>query len=120
MIVGETYFIRDKHKRVFIGRVNNIYETTTVVDSYCNCLNQYVSAHSTHSMPTEWIVFYFKLSDLREGIRYRFIDINNTTFDANFLSFSNYHLRLNHYNFESPNATHTTPIFFIKNIELID
>ena len=64
--------------------------------------------------------FYFKLSDMREGIRYRFIDINNTTFDANFLSFSNYHMRLNHYSFESPNATHTMPIFFIKNIELID
>ena len=119
MIIGQKYFFRDKLNKVFIGYITSISESTITLNSYCDSLNQYVSTKSYHSMPYDWIVFYYLLSDLIEGNRYKFIDINNTSFEANLLSFSNYHLRLNYYNFEGCINIHTMPIFNIKNIESI-
>ena len=119
MIIGETYFFRDKLNKVFIGCITSISVSTITLNSYCDSLYQYVSTKSYHSMPYDWIVFYYLLSDLIEGNRYKFIDINNTSFEANLLSFSNYHFRLNYYNSESSIHIHTMSIFYIKNIESI-
>lgn len=119
MIIGKTYFFRNKHNKVFIGHITSISKSTIVMKSYCDSLNQYVSDKSYYSIPYDWIIFYYLLSDLIEGNRYKFIDINNTSFEANLLSFSNYHFRLNYYNSESSINRYTMPIFYIKNIESI-
>ena len=69
MIIGQKYFFRDKLNKVFIGYITSISESTIVMKSYCDSLHQYVSDKSYYSIPYDWIVFYYLLSDLIEGNR---------------------------------------------------
>jgi len=114
MIEGETYFIRTKHEKVFTGRLTRLTETGIAFTSHCEDIHCYVSNVTTYSMPRDWVVFYFNLSELVVGNRYKFIGIDGKTFEGNLLSFSNYHLRLTNCD---GNGITTMPIFFVKNIE---
>jgi hypothetical protein len=116
MIEGETYFIRTKHDKVFTGRLTRLTETDVAFTSYCEDIHFYVSNKSTHSMPRDWIVFYFNLAELIVGNRYRFMGIDGETFEGNLQSFSNYHLRLTNYSKHHGGVT-TMTIFCVKNIE---
>lgn len=116
MIEGETYFIRDKHDKVFTGRLTRLTETGIAFTSYCEYIHYYVSDKTTHSMPRDWVVFYFNLAELVVGNRYRFIGIDGETFEGNLHSFSNYHLRLTNCS-KSPYGVTTMTIFCVKNIE---
>ena len=117
MIEGETYFIRTQHDKVFTGRLTRLTETGIAFTSHCEDINCYVSDVTTYSMPRDWVVFYFNLSELVVGNRYKFIGIDNHTFEGDFLSFSNYHLRLTNCDSRHPNSITTMPIFHVKNIE---
>lgn len=116
MIEGGTYFIRTKHEKVFTGRLTRLTETGISFTSHCEDINCYVSDKITYSMPRDWVAFYFNLSGLVVGNRYKFIGIDGKTLEGNLLSFSNYHLRLTNCD-GSDNGTTTMPIFFVKNIE---
>ena len=117
MIEGETYFIRTKHDKVFTGRLTRLTETGIAFTSHCEDTNCYVSDVTTYSMPRDWVAFYFNLSELVVGNRYRFIGIDGETFEGNLHSFSNYHLRLTNCDSRHPNSITTRPIFCVKNIE---
>lgn len=116
MIEGETYFIRDKHDKVFIGRLTRLTDTGIVLTSYCEDIRFYVSDKATHSMPRDWVAFYFNLSEFVVGNRYRFIGIDGETFEGNLHSFSNYHLILTNCSNHHDGVT-TMTIFCVKNIE---
>lgn len=117
MIKGETYFIRTKHDKVFTGRLTKLTETGVSFTSYCEDLKFYVSDKSAHTMPRDWVSFYFNLSEFVVGNRYKFIGIDGKTFEGNLHSFSNYHLRLTNCDSQHPNAITTMTIFCLKNIE---
>jgi len=99
MNTRELYFVwlkRDDEDdgEVFIARPKYISSETICFVSYCKGINHHVSDTYMYSIPSDWVKFYFKMSDLIEGKRYRFVDKNDKTYVAELVSYANYHLRL--------------------------
>ena len=99
MDTSEFYFVRLKRDgkddmEVFIARPKYISADTICFVSRCNQANTYVSETHMYSIPSDWVEFYFKMSDLIEGRRYRFVDKNDKTYVAELVSYANYHLHL--------------------------
>ena len=100
METSEFYFVRlfkrkgDNDGEVFIARPKYISESTICFVSRCNKANTYVSETHMYSIPSDWVEFYFKISDLIEGRRYRFVDRCDKTYVAELVSYANYHLHL--------------------------
>ena len=99
MNTRELYFVwlkRDDEDdgEVFIARPKYISSETICFVSYCKGINHHVSDTYMYSIPSDWVKFYFKMSDLIEGKRYRFVDKNDKTYVAELVSYANYHVRL--------------------------
>ena len=99
METSELYFVwlkRDDEDdgEVFIARPKYISSETICFVSYCKGINHHVSDTHMYSIPSDWVKFYFKMSDLIEGKRYRFVDKNDKTYVAELVSYANYHVRL--------------------------
>ena len=99
MNTRELYFVwlkRDDEDdgEVFIARPKYISSETICFVSYCKGINHHVSDTYMYSIPSDWVKFYFKMSDLIEGKRYRFVDKNDKTYVAELVSYANYHLHL--------------------------
>jgi hypothetical protein len=99
MNTRELYFVwlkRDDEDdgEVFIARPKYISSETICFVSYCKGINHRVSDTYMYSIPSDWVKFYFKMSDLIEGKRYRFVDKNDKTYIAELVSYANYHVRL--------------------------
>ena len=99
MNTRELYFVWLKRNdeddgEVFIARPKYISSETICFVSYCKGINHHVSDTYMYSIPSDWVKFYFKMSDLIEGKRYRFVDKNNKTYVAELVSYANYHVRL--------------------------
>ena len=99
MDTSELYFVRlkrigDNDGEVFIARPKYISESTICFVSYCKAINHYVSETHMYSIPSDWVEFYFKMSDLIEGRRYRFVDKSDKTYVTELVSYANYHLHL--------------------------
>lgn len=97
MDTSELYFVRlkrngDNDVEVFVARPKYISADTICFVSRCNEINTYVSDTHMYSIPRVWVEFYFKMSDLIEGRRYRFVDKNDNTYVAELVSYANYHL----------------------------
>ena len=98
MNTRELYFvlmkrIGDRDSEVFVARPKYISADTICFVSRCNEANTYVSETHMYSIPSDWVEFYFKMSDLIEGRRYRFVDKNDKTYVAELVSYANYHVR---------------------------
>lgn len=120
MNTRELYFVRmkcigDRDSEVFIARPKYISADTICFVSYCKGLNHCVGDTYMYSIPSDWVEFYFKMSDFIEGRRYRFVDRNNKTFVAQLVSYTNYHIHLKVD--DESNGTHTMEIFHIRSIE---
>jgi hypothetical protein len=99
MNTRELYFVwlkRDDKDdgEVFIARPKYISSETICFVSYCKGINHHVSDTYMYSIPSDWVKFYFKMSDLIEGRRYRFVDKNDKTYVAELVSYANYHVHL--------------------------
>jgi len=99
MNTRELYFVRLKRhgeddREVFVARPKYISADTICFVSRCNEINTYVSDTHMYSIPSDWVEFYFKMSDLIEGRRYRFVDKNDKTYVAELVSYANYHVHL--------------------------
>ena len=99
MNTRELYFVwlkRDDEDdgEVFIARPKYISSESVCFVSYCKGINHHVSDTYMYSIPSDWVKFYFKMSDLIEGKRYRFVDKNDKTYVAELVSYANYHVRL--------------------------
>jgi len=66
-------------------------------------------------MPTDWVEFYFSMSNFTEGGRYKFVDRNDKIFVARLLKYSNYHMQLK---VDGEDGLTCTNIFCIKSIEI--
>lgn len=120
MDTSELYFVRlkrigDNDGEVFVARPKYISESTICFVSYCKAINHYVSDKNMYSIPRDWVEFYFKMSDLIEGRRYRFIDRCDKTFVAKLVSYANYQI---HLEVDDESGTHSMEIFYIKSIEI--
>jgi hypothetical protein len=99
METSEFYFVRLKRVgendgEVFIARPKYISSETICFVSRCKEINSYVSDTHIYSIPSDWVEFYFKMSDFIEGRRYRFVDKNDKTYVAELVSYANYHVHL--------------------------
>ena len=99
METSEFYFVRLKRVgendgEVFVARPKYISAETTCFVSRCNEINTYVSDTHMYSIPSDWVEFYFKMSDFIEGRRYRFVDKKDKTYVAELVSYANYHVHL--------------------------
>lgn len=100
MDTSEFYFVRlfkrngGRDSEVFIARPKYISADTICFVSRCNEANTYVSETHMYSIPSDWVEFYFKMSDLIEGRRYRFVDKSDKTYVAKLVSYTNYHIHL--------------------------
>jgi hypothetical protein len=99
MNTRELYFVwlkRDDEDdgEVFIARPKYISSESVCFVSYCKGINHRVSDTYMYSIPSDFVKFYFKMSDLIEGKRYRFVDKNDKTYVAELVSYANYHVRL--------------------------
>ena len=119
LTIGTQYLINDKLGKTYVATTVRLTDTTITVTNYCDQLNMYVSYIARHSMPLDWIVDYTCLSDLIYGNRFRFWQKNGYTFDANLLSYDNYHLRLNQTDPKHPLMITTMPIFDVVKFEMI-
>ena len=98
MNTRELYFvlmkrIGDRDSEVFVARPKYISTDTICFVSYCKGVNHCVSDTYMYSIPSDWVEFYFKISDLIEGRRYRFVDKSDKTYVAELVSYANYHVR---------------------------
>jgi hypothetical protein len=121
MNTRELYFVwlkRDDEDdgEVFIARPKYISSETICFVSYCKGINHHVSDTYMYSIPSDWVKFYFKMSDLIEGKRYRFVDKNDKTYVAELVSYANYHVRLKVDN--EPGIT-SMEIFHMRSIHFI-
>ncbi len=119
METSEFYFVRLKRVgendgEVFIARPKYISSETICFVSRCNKINTYVSDTQMYSIPRDWVEFYFKMSDLIEGRRYRFVDRNDKTYVAELVSYANYHVRLK---VDDEAGITSMEIFHIKSIQ---
>ena len=99
MNTRELYFVwlkRDDEDNgeVFIARPKYISSESVCFVSYCKGINHRVSDTYMYSIPSDYVKFYFKMSDLIEGKRYRFVDKNDKTYVAELVSYANYHVHL--------------------------
>jgi hypothetical protein len=99
MNTRELYFVwlkRDDEDdgEVFIARPKYISSESVCFVSYCKGINHRVSDTYMYSIPSDFVKFYFKMSDLIEGKRYRFVDKNDKTYVAELVSYANYHVHL--------------------------
>jgi hypothetical protein len=117
----ELYFVwlkRDDKDdgEVFIARPKYISSETICFVSYCKGINHRVSDTYMYSIPSDWVKFYFKMSDFIEGKRYRFLDKNDKTYVAELVSYANYHVHLKVDN--EPGIT-SMEIFHMRSIHFI-
>ena len=119
LAIGTQYLINDKLGKIYVADPIRITDMTITVTNYCDQLNMYVSSISRHSMPQDWIVDYTCMSGLICGNRFRFWKKDETTFDANLLSYVNYHLQVNQTDEKNPLMVTTMPIFDIVKFKML-
>ena len=121
MNTRELYFVwlkRDDEDdgEVFIARPKYISSESVCFVSYCKGINHRVSDTYMYSIPSDFVKFYFKMSDLIEGKRYRFVDKNDKTYVAELVSYANYHVHLKVV--DEPGIT-SMEIFHMRSIHFI-
>ena len=119
LAIGTKYLIHDKQGKIYVADPIRITDTTITLTNYCDQLNMYVSSISTHSMPRDWIVDYTCMSDLISGNRFRFWEKDGHTFDANLLSYGNYHIQVNQTDEKNPLMVTTMSIFDIVKFKIL-
>jgi hypothetical protein len=122
MNTRELYFVWLKRNdedngEVFIARPKYISSETICFVSYCKGINHHVSDTYMYSIPSDWVKFYFKMSDLIEGRRYRFVDKNDKTYVAELVSYANYHVRLK---VDDEAGITSMEIFHMRSIKMVD
>jgi hypothetical protein len=122
MNTRELYFVWLKRNdedngEVFIARPKYISSETICFVSYCKGINHHVSDTYMYSIPSDWVKFYFKMSDLIEGRRYRFVDRNDKTYVAELVSYANYHVRLK---VDDEAGITSMEIFHMRSIKMVD
>jgi hypothetical protein len=122
MNTRELYFVWLKRNdedngEVFIARPKYISSESVCFVSYCKGINHRVSDTYMYSIPSDFVKFYFKMSDFIEGRRYRFVDKNDKTYVAELVSYANYHVRLK---VDDEAGITSMEIFHMRSIKIVD
>ena len=119
LTIGSQYLINDQLGKTYVANPIRITDTTITVTNYCDQLNTYVSSIARHSLPLDWILDYTCLTDLAIGSRFCFWKKDGHTFDANLVSYNNYHVHVNHTDTRYPLMVTTMPIFDIIKFKIL-